>query len=170
MLLSEIDIKGAGIFSKENPERTTSQSYPFQYASWHTSGVHPNVVLGIAEPFRLIETKPIVKTFREGGQWYRFDAEYSLSILITVTAEDIQAQDYPLLLHSIKCSSISDLEQKYQDKVKQRSKHLRERESISFTRFALLYFGQAQKKDILIYLSKDNRANQKVISYYPLQF
>jgi hypothetical protein len=168
MLLSEVDVKGAGIFSKENPERTTSQRYPFQYASWHTTGVHPNVLLGIAEPFGLVETKPIVRTFREGNQWYRADTEYSLHILITVTAEDVQAQDYVVLLHSIKCSNIEDLECKYHAKVKQRSRHIRE--SVSYLKFALLYFAQVQKNDIMIYLSKDNKAIQKVISYYPVRF
>lgn len=170
MILSEteLSLKGAGILDGNDPKRTTSELAQFDFASWFLNDINPKIMFGIGESIRLIETKPIVETFRDGNQWFKTSVEYSLPLQVTIAAEDIDAKDYILLLHSIKSANIDDLSKKYYDKVKDRSQRIRE--SISYFKLLMFYLTQTQTNDILLYLSKDNQANQKIISYYPLQF
>jgi hypothetical protein len=168
MLLSEkeLSLTGAGILDNNDPKRTTSEMHPFRFASWSKIDINPKIMFGIGESFRLIETKQ-VNTFRDNNtnQWMQASVEYSILLLVTISAEDIEAQDYMLLVKSIKSANIDDLSQKYYTQIKEQSHKIRK--SISFIKYLSLYFGQTKINEVLVFISKDNNFYQKPISYYP---
>jgi hypothetical protein len=100
MMLSEAELplKGAGILDENIQKRTTSELPQFKFASWFIKDLNPKILFGIGESFRLNETTQI-RTFLDykTNQWMREEIEYTLSLLVTVSAEDIEAQDYMLL-------------------------------------------------------------------------
>jgi hypothetical protein len=171
MLLSETELllTGAGILDGNDPKRTTSKMHPFRFASWFIKDINPKIMFGIGESFRLTETKQI-NTFLDynTNQWLQTSVEYSLLLLVTISAEDIEAQDYLLLIKSIKSATIDDLRQKYYATVMEQSKKLRK--SMSFIKYLSLYLGQTKRNEILVFIPKDNDFYQKPISYYPFNF
>jgi hypothetical protein len=173
MMLSEAELplKGAGILDENIPKRTTSELPQFKFASWFIKDLNPKILFGIGESFRLNETTQI-RTFLDykTNQWMREEIEYTLSLLVTVSAEDIEAQDYILLFKSIKSSDIDDLINKYYLKVNNQSQRVRK--SMSFIDYLILYFHQPVEDATFIYITKDNKVYQKVVSRYrfPLTF
>lgn len=93
--------------------RKTGRVDPFEYSTFHFDKMHPGVRINVGEPIIIKETRfddeITTETRDRKNLRVKYAVEYSHQIGVSVTAQDLESQDYALSVSGVKASDMDHL-------------------------------------------------------------